>query len=201
MLWPPTFSLHTCGEGCVNPTIQAELSLHSARPDVPLVTATTASCQHDSASLEKQRKLCDVNPATIINLLPSANASLDSQLIPPRIGALPEVLPISSALRFDASAHSVWRVDAEQLRLAARTQQLRLTGDDYYNPVNDVLPSNLFERDFTFSFWLRRRRQQRPGVRGSTLETTDPNEYETVLCSQEDSGEFLFFWFPFMALE
>lgn len=187
LLWPPTFSLHTCGEGCVNPTIQAELSLHSTRPDLPLVTATTPSCQHDPESLNQQRKLCDVNPDTIVNLLPSTNTSLDMQLIPPSIGAPPEVLAVSSALRFDASAHTVWRVDAEQLRLAARAHQLRLTGDSFLPPVEDILPSNLFERDFTFSFWLRRRRQQRQGMR-SSMETTDPDEYETVLCSQEDSA-------------
>lgn len=87
------------------------------------------------------------------------------------MGALPEVVPLSLGLLFSAVAHSGWRLDTSRLLDAASAAS---SGQE------KVLPSTLFERDFTLSFWLQR-------------EPKKDDDHETILCSQEDTGENRFF--------
>nr|CDS34366.1 calsyntenin 1 [Hymenolepis microstoma] len=107
-----------------------------------------------------------VDSATLVDLLPDPTRNIHDQHIAPAVGDLPEAVPLSMGLRFSSERHTGWRLDTEKLLNAASVNNL---GSE------KVLPSSIFERDFTLSFWLQR-------------EPKGNDEHETILCSQEDTG-------------
>ena len=111
--------------------------------------------------------LAAIDSHTVVDLLPDPYRDMLTQHLSPAVGRLPEVVPLSMGIRFSAADGSGWRLDTQRLVAAASASNERDT---------NVLPSNLFERDFTLSFWLQREPK-----------TTD--EHETILCSQEDTGK------------
>lgn len=128
-----------------------------------------------------------MDEATLVDLLPDPNRDLYLQHISPAIGAFPEVVPLTYALRFSAAEKSGWRLDTARLVKAAReaAEARRLESPIQSNAnlysqqqeaFSSITPQNLFERDFTLSFWLQR-------------QPTDNDDHETILCSQEDSGK------------
>ncbi|VDO05229.1 unnamed protein product [Rodentolepis nana] len=98
--------------------------------------------------------------------MPDPTRNIHEQYLAPAVGDLPEAVPLSMGLRFSAERHTGWRLDTEKLLKAAIANNL---GSE------KVLPRNIFERDFTLSFWLQR-------------EPKENDEHETILCSQEDTG-------------
>uniref|UniRef100_A0A5K3FR81 LAM_G_DOMAIN domain-containing protein n=1 Tax=Mesocestoides corti TaxID=53468 RepID=A0A5K3FR81_MESCO len=95
------------------------------------------------------------------------------QHISPAVGALPEVVPLSLALRFSSAVGTGWRLDTPRLLAAAKAAQDQVMGGMFPRPK--IIPSNLFERDFTLSFWLQR-------------EPKNDDDHESILCSQEDTA-------------
>ncbi|KAL5962769.1 hypothetical protein TSMEX_009547 [Taenia solium] len=169
LLWPLTYHLDMCGMTCDkgDSRIFTQVSLRHGVPGETLTTASPSFCRHDPRSLYEQRKLCALDPATLVDLLPDPQKDILVQHIAPAVGALPEVVPLSFGLLFSAVAHSGWRLDTSRLLDAASATS---SGQE------KVLPSTLFERDFTLSFWLQREPKQ-------------DDDHETILCSQEDTGE------------
>ncbi|VDD83609.1 unnamed protein product [Mesocestoides corti] len=101
------------------------------------------------------------------------------QHISPAVGALPEVVPLSLALRFSSAVGTGWRLDTPRLLAAAKAAQDQVMGGMFPRPK--IIPSNLFERDFTLSFWLQR-------------EPKNDDDHESILCSQEDTAAFTRAW-------
>ncbi|VDK32030.1 unnamed protein product [Taenia asiatica] len=168
LLWPLTYHLDMCGMTCDkgDSRIFTQVSLRHGVPGETLTTASPSFCRHDPRSLYEQRKLCALDPATLVDLLPDPQKDILIQHIAPAVGALPEVVPLSFGLLFSAVAHSGWRLDTSRLLDAASATS---SGQE------KVLPSTLFERDFTLSFWLQREPKQ-------------DDDHETILCSQEDTA-------------
>lgn len=108
-----------------------------------------------------------VDSSTLVDLLPDPTRNIYDQHLAPAVGDFPEVVPLSMGLRFSADRRTGWRLDTLKLLNAASANNL---GSE------KVLPSNIFERDFTLSFWLQR-------------EPKGNEEHETILCSQEDTGK------------
>ena len=111
--------------------------------------------------------LLAIDSATMVDLLPDPQRDILAQIISPSVGALPEVVPLSLGLRFSSAARSGWRLDTAKLVEAARKVN---------EGQENVQPSNLFERDFTLSFWLQRKPKS-------------DDDHETILCSQENIGK------------
>ncbi|VDM25742.1 unnamed protein product [Hydatigera taeniaeformis] len=117
--------------------------------------------------IPKSPPIIAIDTTTLVDLLPDPQKDILIQHVAPAVGALPEVVPLSLGLLFSAVAHSGWRLDTSRLLDAAAAVG---------NGRDKVLPSTLFERDFTLSFWLQREPKQ-------------DDDHETILCSQEDTGE------------
>ncbi|KAH9286742.1 Calsyntenin-1 [Echinococcus granulosus] len=168
LLWPLTYHLDMCGMTCneADSHIFTQVSLRHGLPGETLITASPSFCRHDPRNLHEQRQLCAIDTATLVDLLPDPQKDILIQHIAPAVGALPEVVPLSLGLLFSAVAHSGWRLDTSRLLDAASAAS---SGQE------KVLPSTLFERDFTLSFWLQREPKQ-------------DDDHETILCSQEDTA-------------
>ncbi|VUZ57102.1 unnamed protein product [Hymenolepis diminuta] len=168
LLWPQNYRLDMCGMACDSSEsrIYTDVILRHANPSESLTTASPSLCRHDQKSLHEQRKLCAVDSSTLVDLLPDPTRNIYDQHLAPAVGDFPEVVPLSMGLRFSADRRTGWRLDTLKLLNAASANNL---GSE------KVLPSNIFERDFTLSFWLQR-------------EPKGNEEHETILCSQEDTA-------------